>query len=148
MGSLLLPASLLAKPIPNFWIKNLEGQRFDTKKHKGPFVVSFFFVGCVPCIKEIPALHAFMKEEFPDTGLLFVDPIREDSQSEVEDFAARLNVPESFFYRDPLSRLLRKFFREQIGYPTIVGVNNRVLLFRMNGINENSLVQVREALSK
>ena len=45
------------KDAPSFWIKNLERQRFDSRKQDQPYVLSFFFVGCVPCIKEIPALY-------------------------------------------------------------------------------------------
>ena len=35
-----------------FWIRSLEGKRFDSRKEKSPYVLSFFFVNCVPCIKE------------------------------------------------------------------------------------------------
>ena len=62
-----------AKKVPNFWIRNLEGDRFDTRRHKGPYVLSFFFVNCIPCIKEIPELHAMMSKEFPGSKLLFID---------------------------------------------------------------------------
>ena len=144
----LLPSGhAAAQDVPQFWIKNLAGDRFDTQTHKGPFVVSFFFVGCVPCIKEIPMLHAFMAKEFPNAGLLFVDPVRDDSQQAVEDFADRLGVPRPFFYRDPLSRLQRKFFSDQIGYPTIVGVKNGQRVFKLNGISTDALVLIRSALN-
>ena len=144
--SLSTPAA--AQEAPEFWIKNLRGERFDTQTHKGPFVVSFFFVGCVPCIEEIPALHAFMAQEFPGAGLLFVDPVGEDSQQAVEEFADRLGVPHSYFYRDPLGRLQRKFFSGQIGYPTIVGVKNRKRVFRLDGIGPDGLASIRSALSR
>ena len=76
-----------AKKVPNFWIRNLEGDRFDTRRHKGPYVLSFFFVNCVPCIKEIPELHAMMSKEFPGSKLLFIDPVEDDSKREIAEFA-------------------------------------------------------------
>lgn len=148
LALVLLPSGhAAAQDAPQFWINNLQGERFDSQTHQGPIVVSFFFVGCVPCIKEIPLLHAFMAKEFPHAGLLFVDPIRDDSQQDVEEFADRLGVPRAFFYRDPLSRLQRKFFSEQIGYPTIVGVKNARRVFTLNGINADALERIRAALS-
>ena len=68
--------SSFAETPPKFWIKNLEGKRFNSKKQKSPYVISFFFVHCVPCIKEIPLLHKFMSTNFPDVPLLFIDPIK------------------------------------------------------------------------
>ena len=73
-----------AKKVPNFWIRNLEGDRFDTRRHKGAYVLSFFFVNCVPCIKEIPELHAMMSKEFPGSKLLFIDPVEDDSKREID----------------------------------------------------------------
>ena len=78
---------LEAKKSPNFWIRNLEGDRFDTRRHKGNYVISFFFVNCVPCIKEIPELHSLVTKEFPNTKLLFIDPVDEDTENDIRDFA-------------------------------------------------------------
>ena len=64
------------KDVPSFWIRNLEGKRFDSRQQDQPYVLSFFFVGCVPCIKEIPALYKLMKSEFPETPLLFIELYR------------------------------------------------------------------------
>ncbi len=144
----LLCGSAAAGQVPEFWIKNLEGTRFDATTRSGPIVVSFFFVGCVPCIKEIPMLYDFMQREFPQAALLFVDPVQDDSGRSVAEFAHRLNVPDKFFYRDPLGRLLRKFFSEQIAFPTIVGVRDGNLVFRLAGINEGSLQTIRDALRR
>ena len=71
------------RDVPTFWIRNLEGKRFDSRKQDQPYVLSFFFVHCVPCIKEIPALYKLMKSEFPETPLLFIDPLKEDSKKDV-----------------------------------------------------------------
>ena len=72
--------AVIADSPPKFWIKNMEGKRFNSKKQKSAFVVSFFFVNCAPCIIEIPVLHKFMSTNYPDVPLLFIDPIKEDSK--------------------------------------------------------------------
>lgn len=145
---LLLSLPLQAAEVPNFWIRNLEGERFDTRNLQGrPFVASFFFVACVPCRKEIPELHAFMTKEHPDVPLLFINPIKEDSEADIARFAETLGVPKSYFYRDSFSAVSRKFFsREKIGFPTIIGGQNGQQLFRFPGLPEGALATIRKEL--
>ena len=126
-----------AKKVPNFWIRNLEGDRFDTRRHKGPYVLSFFFVNCVPCIKEIPELHAMMSKEFPDSKLLFIDPVEDDSKREIAEFAKKLKIPEAFFYQDSLGSVSKKFLKRQFAFPMILGVSKKRLIFRHSGIDED-----------
>ena len=68
--------STFGQNVPKFWVKSLEGKRFSSKKIKSPYVISFFFVHCVPCIKEIPLLHKFMSTNYPDAPLLFIIPLK------------------------------------------------------------------------
>ncbi len=145
---LLTALPLQAAEVPDFWIRNLEGERFDTRSLEGrPFVVSFFFVACVPCRKEIPELHAFMTEEYPDVPLLFLNPLKEDSEADIVQFAETLGVPKSYFYRDTFSAVSRKFFsREKIGFPTIIGGKNGRQLFRFPGLPETALATIRQEL--
>ena len=42
------------KDAPSFWIKNLERQRFDSRKQDQPYVLSFFFVHCQDLRKSHP----------------------------------------------------------------------------------------------
>ena len=137
---------LEAKKSPNFWIRNLEGDRFDTRRHKGTYVISFFFVNCVPCIKEIPELHAMMSKEFPGSKLLFIDPVEDDSKREIAEFAKKLKIPEAFFYRDSFGSVSKKFFNGKFAFPTIVGVSKRKLIFRHSGIDDNIKEDIREKL--
>ena len=82
--------STFGQNVPKFWVKSLEGKRFSSKKQKSPYVISFFFVHCVPCIKEIPLLHKFMSTNYPDVPLLFIDPIKEDSKNDIKNFSKQL----------------------------------------------------------
>ena len=139
----LLPVeSVTAKQPPKFWLKNLEGKRFNSKKQKSAFVVSFFFVNCVPCIKEIPLLYKFMSTDYPDVPLLFIDPIKEDSKKNIKNFAKKLNVPLSHFCKESFGSISKKFFKKKIAFPTIVGIEGKSYIFRYNGIDEEIMSEI------
>ena len=138
--------SVIADPPPKFWIKNMEGKRFNSKKQKSAFVVSFFFVNCVPCIKEIPVLHKFMSTNYPDVPLLFIDPIKEDSKNDIKKFSKQLNVPLSYFYKDSFGSISKKFFKGKMAFPTIIGIRGNEYLFRFNGIDKTKLDKIKSLL--
>ena len=131
---------------PKFWVKSLEGKRFNSKKHKSAFVVSFFFVNCAPCIKEIPVLHKLMSTNYPDVPLLFIDPIKEDSKNDIKKFSNQLKVPLSYFYKDSFGSISKKFFKGKMAFPTIVGISGNEYLFRFNGIDESQLEKIKSLL--
>lgn len=131
-----------------FWISNLDGDRFDSRKHKGPIAISFFFVDCVPCKVEIPQLHAMVEEKYPEVALLFVDPVGDDDASYIKDFADRVGVPYKFFYRDPLATLGKRYFKGTMVFPTIVGLKNGKERFRVNNLEEDSLKKIRALFGK
>ena len=140
----LLPiVSTFGQNVPKFWIRSLEGKRFDSKKEKSPYVISFFFVHCPPCIKEIPLLHKFMSTNYPNVPLLFIDPIKEDSKKDIQKFSERLNVPKSYFYKDSFGSISKKFFKGTMSFPTIVGIKGNKYLFRFNGIDESILEEIK-----
>ena len=143
----LLPVeSVIAKPPPKFWLKNLEGKRFNSKKQKSAYVVSFFFVNCVPCIKEIPLLYKFMSTDYPDVPLLFIDPIKQDSKKNIKNFSKKLNVPLSYFYKDSFGSISKKFFKKKMAFPTIVGIEGKRYIFRYNGIDEEIIAEIKTLL--
>ena len=134
------------RDVPTFWIRNLEGKRFDSRKQDQPYVLGFFFVHCPPCIKEIPQLYQMMKSQFPETPLLFIDPLKEDSKKDIVKFSRKLKVPVSYFYRDSFGSVSKKFFEGSISFPTIMGIRDGNYLFRYNGLDEDTLEEIRELL--
>ena len=138
--------SSFAETPPKFWIKNLEGKRFNSKKQKSPYVISFFFVHCVPCIKEIPELYKFMSTNYPNVPLLFIDPIKDDSKKDIQRFSEKLNVPLSYFYKDSFGSISKKFFKGKMAFPTIIGIRGNEYLFRFNGINKTKLDKIKSLL--
>ena len=138
--------STFGQNVPKFWLRNLEGQRFYSNKQKSPYVISFFFVHCPPCIKEIPELHKFMSTNYPDVPLLFIDPIKEDSKKDIQRFSEKLNVPSSYFYKDSFGSISKKFFKGTMIFPTIVGIRGNEYLFRFKGIDQTQLDEIKSLL--
>jgi len=138
--------STFGQNVPKFWIRSLEGKRFDSKKEKSAYVVSFFFVHCPPCIKEIPLLHKFMSTNYPNVPLLFIDPIKEDSKKDIEKFSEKLKVPLSYFYKDSFGSISKKFFKGKMAFPTIVGIEGKRYIFRYNGIDEETISEIKTLL--
>ena len=138
--------STFGQNVPKFWIRSLEGKRFDSRKEKSPYVISFFFVHCPPCIKEIPLLHKFMSTNFPHVPLLFIDPIKEDSKKDIQKFSEKLKVPKSFFYKDSFGSISKKFFKGKMSFPTIVGIRGNEYLFRFKGIDQTQLDEIKSLL--
>ena len=131
---------------PKFWVKSLDGKRFNSKKETSPYVISFFFVHCVPCIKEIPELYKFMSTNYPNVPLLFIDPTKDDSKKDIQRFSEKLKVPSSYFYKDSLGTISKKFFKGTMSFPTIIGISGNEYLFRFNGIDKTKLDKIKSLI--
>ena len=143
----LLPIESTFGQTPSkFWIRSLEGKRFDSRKETSPYVISFFFVNCIPCIKEIPELYKFMSTNYPNIPLLFIDPIKDDSKKDIQGFSKKLKVPSSYFYKDSLGTISKKFFKGKMSFPTIIGISGHEYLFRFNGIDKTKLDKIKSLL--
>ncbi len=135
---LVYPAAGFAQEAPRFFLSNFEGKRFDSRKHMGPYVVSFFFVNCPPCVKEMPELQELMEQHLPGVPLLFIDPLKEDTRESIKEFVRKLNVSLAYVYHDAFGRVGKKFnggktFRE---FPTIIAVQDNSVVFRLVGSQE------------
>jgi hypothetical protein len=85
-------------------------------------------------------------KEFPNTKLLFIDPVDEDTENDIRDFVKKLEIPHEYFYRDSFGSVSKKFFRGKFAFPTIVGVSKRKLIFRHSGIDEEVKEDIRDKL--
>ena len=123
---------------PSFWLSNLERERFDSRTQVESYLVSFFFVGCVPCLEEIPTLYRLREQHFPNTPLLFISPLREDTPERIGRFADQLQVPHSFFYADRFGQVARKFFpgQQQLRFPTLFLLDSQRVRLRSYVLDE------------
>ena len=106
-------SDVFAEKAPKFFLSNLEGTRFYSK-HNDDFIISFFFIDCIPCKKEIPQLYSLMTSRGLSVKLLFVDPLTEDTVEKIKLFAGKLNVPIDLFYRDALGNMAKKFMSGEL----------------------------------
>ena len=143
----LTPTISAAERTPKFWISNLDGKRFNSREQKQPYIVSFFFVGCVPCIKEIPELHKLITKEYPDTPLLFIDPLKDDDTSKINEFAEKIGIPTKFFYHDAFGTIGKKFFTGKMKFPTIIGVKNKQMVFQYPGLTTETIEAIKKLLN-
>jgi len=132
-----------ANEAQSFWISSITNERFISKETKGPYIISFFFVGCIPCEKEIPDLYKYISTEFPKIPLLFIDPMKEDSLKMIKKYARKLKVPKKYFYKDSFGTIASKFSMDKKGYPTIFGVNGKEYIFILNGLKKDSLSLIK-----
>ena|GEM_PF-4050867 len=64
---------------PQFRLRDMHGNSVELSKFRGSYtVVNFFFSSCAPCIRDVPALNAFMKE---NSGINVVAITFEPSES-------------------------------------------------------------------
>jgi thiol-disulfide isomerase/thioredoxin len=153
--------------LPSFRIRNLSGERFDSRKHLGqPIVLSFFFTHCPPCIKEMPALYKFMRREGRLEQLLFVDAYVKalkitdapDTERQIRKFIERLQIPPNNVYFDQIGTLLKKMsnygafpLAKRIGtlvvYPTIIVIDGSgKLVLALEGTGPGFLDKVKKVL--
>lgn len=61
-----------AKPAPSLRVTSLRGEELDLAALRGKVVVlNFWFIGCIPCIVEIPGLNQLV-EEFKGKDVVFI----------------------------------------------------------------------------
>jgi thiol-disulfide isomerase/thioredoxin len=80
----LMATSAQAAPVhtPSLRVTTLEGKSFDLAQHRGKWVVvNWWATWCVPCIKELPEISAFVasnKDSVVAIGLAFEDSDKAD----------------------------------------------------------------------
>src|SRR5687768_13643185 len=103
------PAKLVKKPVPSFSGKSICGTPIDSAFFKGKVtLVNFFYVGCVPCMKEIPHLQKMAKELPADQfQLLGIAP---HTQQQLKDFnsdnGSEYSKARKFYKLDSLAYLI------------------------------------------
>ncbi|MBN2013090.1 TlpA family protein disulfide reductase [candidate division KSB1 bacterium] len=68
---------------PNFFIRDINGKRVELSQllEKGPVLVNFWALWCIPCLKELPHLNK-LAERYRDQGLTVLTINQDDPSSE------------------------------------------------------------------
>ncbi|PCH98896.1 MAG: hypothetical protein COB85_00930, partial [Bacteroidetes bacterium] len=65
-------SDLIGKRVPDFSMKDINGNLISSNDTKGKVVVlNFWFAACKPCIKEIPELNEVYEKYKADTNVVF-----------------------------------------------------------------------------
>jgi len=79
---------IVGKPIPRFHALTLTNEKINSEKLKGKvIVINFWFIGCPPCVAEMPALNQLVKE-YSDKGVIFLGFTLDDKKSLKKFFTA------------------------------------------------------------
>lgn len=115
---------LVGKPFPYFKLKKLDGTEIDLTSLKGKTVVfNFWFIGCKPCVAEMPLLNEVVNHYKDRSDIFFLAPAPDESDK-LTSFLLR----HSFLYQALSSAqdLIKKL--DISSYPTHVIVDPQGLI--------------------
>ncbi len=76
----------LNNPAQDFEVETIAGNKFMLSELEGKIIVlNYWFIGCTPCLKEIPQLNKLV-EEYADKGVIFLAISRMDTKEQIEEF--------------------------------------------------------------
>ncbi|MBO9616243.1 MAG: TlpA family protein disulfide reductase [Dyadobacter sp.] len=76
----------IGKPLEGFNYQSIDGQAFDSKTTRDKFVVvKFWFIGCQPCVAEMPELNAIVAKNSARKDVIFLS-IALDAQPALRKF--------------------------------------------------------------
>jgi thiol-disulfide isomerase/thioredoxin len=138
------PAIAATAATPDLKITTLDGKPFNLAEHHGKWViVNYWATWCVPCIKEMPDISAFVKnhKNVAAIGLAFEDTDVKD----IKDFVAKHPVVYPIAQVDVTNP--PKDFKEPKGLPTtyLIAPDGSLAKTFVGPVTEQSL---GEAISK
>lgn len=78
----------VGKPMKAIAIKDMDDNMVDLKDYKGKVIVlNFWFIGCKPCVAEMPHLNKFV-EDYEDKGVVFL-AVSLDNKEAIEKFLTK-----------------------------------------------------------
>ena len=80
-------AALKGKPLPDFVFKDILGNTYTPEDIKGKVVViNLWFMGCAPCIEEMPELNKLVKEYENNDAVLFLALALDEKSPRLDTF--------------------------------------------------------------
>ena len=135
---------IIGYKIPELSSQTITGQIVDKNYFKGKAgIINFWFVGCPPCVKEIPDLNDLV-DKFGTKDFYYL-AIGRDSKEDIISFLK--DHPWKFDQIINGSDLLYDKFENIWGYPTTLVVDkNGVIVYSVGGIFENNKQEVIERI--
>ena len=113
------------KKIPSFSVRTLKGAKLSPRKLKGKIVVlNFWFIDCLPCIKELPALNRLVSEYQDNKEVVFLSMTYETKERLEKTFYPKYKLD---FEVVPEALKVVELFGKP-GYPTlfVIGRDNKI----------------------
>lgn len=118
----------LGKALPEFNFTDINGNRYTGQNTRGKFVIlKFWFIGCKPCVAEMPELNKLVASKKNRNDMLFLS-LAFDSEQELKSFLARRKFDYKVVgnQKTYLNRTLNVR-----GYPTHMVINKEGLVERI-----------------
>ena len=142
-----LTQCLTGLKFPSFTATTIEGKHYTLMDLKGKIVlINLWFIGCPPCIAEIPILNELATEYGEDFVILSFGL---DDKKSISTFLERR--PMNFPVFSDSKELIKNTFRMNLGYPTNVLLNKegQIVEFKLGASNnEAGLKSMKDDIKK
>lgn len=127
---------------PDFTVSDMASNEYTLSELKGKVVVlNFWFVGCPPCIREMPELNDLVKE-FDGEGVVFLALAR-DGKTKISKFLEKKDFDYTII---PRSKWMTKRFNTH-GFPTNLIIDqNGEIVYHMAGYEADGVKKMSAAI--
>jgi thiol-disulfide isomerase/thioredoxin len=133
------------KELPPFSFADMNGNVYDNQNTKGKILVlKCWFIGCLPCVKEMPALNEMKKRYAGRHDILFVS-VAPDAKEDLKNFLKRT----TFDYEVVPNQ--KKFLAEDLvidTYPTHILINKKGFITKVVNDQEELAVALNTEAAK
>lgn len=129
---------LYGEPAPEFSIKTLDGNFIKSIEQNGKIlVVNFWFIGCLPCMEEIPALNKIVEKFGSNSEVVFLG-IATDSEESLKAFLTK----RQFDFRIATAQktdILEKYKPNRFGFPITIIIDQKgKIVFGLNALGSDA----------
>ncbi|MEO6453798.1 MAG: TlpA disulfide reductase family protein [Ginsengibacter sp.] len=132
-------------PFPAFDFVDLNGNVYNTKNTKGKIIVlKCWFIGCKPCVAEMPALNEIVKKYADRKDIVFIS-LSFDSEEELKKFL--LKTPFSYAVIGGQQYYLSEILKIN-SYPTHILVNKQGNVVSISNVYDDMFPALKIEASK
>lgn len=130
---------------PNIFGRKTDESPFNLhKSDAGPKVISFFWVKCIPCKKELPEMAA-MEKKYPNVKFIAVHADA-DNAKELPAFMREIGTaPATVVIAD--NSITKRYAFTAFPHTVVIDGNNKVLLV-LSGYNEDNMARLESFIKK
>lgn len=136
--------NMMTSIAPVFNVTDINGTNYSLSDLKGKIVVlNFWFVECVPCIKEMPELNQLVSK-YKNKEVVFIGFSTSD-KANIDKF---LQIKEFNYNIIPNSKDIAKDYLVSAYPANLVIDKNSYIVYYKNGFNSNTKMEIEEVIEK